>query len=197
MGILDDRLFDPEAYGAEGRGGLLGALPPWLFAAQQLGLPPAWGSVPATAWPAQGAAAPLPSDPSAGRPPAPAAAASAASNRAPLPALNALPSPAAANDPLAAIRAAIPQGLADNANTLLAFGGGALKGGIGQGLSDAARIGLHEADLAQRRRALAAQQAATIAAFRAAGLANPETIAAMHPALARILLAHLHAKPGS
>src|SRR6266481_1159738 len=31
MGILDDRLFGPEAYGAAGRGGLLGALPPWLF----------------------------------------------------------------------------------------------------------------------------------------------------------------------
>jgi len=94
------------------------------------------------------------------------------------------------------MRAFIPQGLSDNANTLLAFGGGALKGGIGQGLSDAARIGLHEADLAQRRNALAAQQAATIAALRGAGLANPETVAAMHPALARALLAHLHARPG-
>ena len=94
------------------------------------------------------------------------------------------------NDP-AAQDAGIPQGLADNSNTLLAFGGGALRGGIGQGLSDAARIGLHESDLVQRRKALTAQQAATIQALRSAGLSNPEAIAAMHPALANLLMSIL------
>src|SRR5262252_1079332 len=99
MGILDERLFGPEGYGDAGRGGLLGSLPPWLYAAQQLGLPPAWDNMPATAWPAFAAA--LPGDPAANRPPVPAPGAAAASNMSgpPLPAPNA-PAAPAAGDPL-------------------------------------------------------------------------------------------------
>jgi hypothetical protein len=37
-----------------------------------------------------------------------------------------------------------------------------------------------------------AQQAATLRALRSAGLSNPEAIAAMHPALARVLLAQAY-----
>jgi hypothetical protein len=113
----------------------------------------------------------------------PAAAGAAPSNANP-----------AGGDLLSELRAAIPQGLADNSNTLLAFGGGSLRGGIGKGLSDAAKVGLHETELLQRRKSLAAQQAATIQALRGAGLSNPDALAAMHPALARILLAHAVAK---
>jgi hypothetical protein len=37
-----------------------------------------------------------------------------------------------------------------------------------------------------------AQQAAILHALRSAGIPNPEAIAAMHPALARLLLAHAY-----
>ena len=40
-----------------------------------------------------------------------------------------------------------------------------------------------------------AQQAATVRALRGAGVANAEAIAAMHPALARVLLAHAYPPP--
>jgi hypothetical protein len=112
-----------------------------------------------------------------------------------------LPRPAAAPMPAAAMAdaagagglppdfwARFGQGLSDNANTLLALGGGTLRGGIGMGAQDAARIGLHEAELAQRRRAAAAQQAATVAALRSLGLGNPAALAAMNPVLARALI---------
>jgi hypothetical protein len=42
-----------------------------------------------------------------------------------------------------------------------------------------------------------AQQAATVRALRSAGLSNPEAIAAMHPALARVLLAHAYRRSPS
>jgi hypothetical protein len=85
-------------------------------------------------------------------------------------------------------RAAIPQNLADNADTLLAFGGGTLRGGLGLGASEAAKIGSHAAQLAQQRRALAAQQAAALLALQARGIPDAAVLAAMHPALARVLL---------
>jgi hypothetical protein len=47
---------------------------------------------------------------------------------------------------------------------------------------------LHEAELGQRRRAAAAQQAATVAALRSLGLGNPAALAAMNPVLARALI---------
>jgi hypothetical protein len=174
MGILPDNLFGPEGFGS---GGLLGGLPAWLFNAQQFGLPPGWANVPSAAQPTAGqtpvqppseSPMPAPSNPSSG-----------------------------IGDILANIRAGIPQGLADNSNTLLAFGGGSLGGGIGKGLTDASKIGLHEADLAQKRKALAAQHTATIQALRGAGFPNAEAIAAMNPALAKLLLAHASPKSNS
>jgi hypothetical protein len=168
MGILPDNLFGSEGLGTTGGGGLLGGLPAWLFDAQQLGLPQSWANTASAAPPS---AAQTPAQPPAG--------------------FSAPPSSSpAGGDFLANLRAAIPQGLADNSNTLLAFGGGALKGGIGQGLTDASKIGVHESDLLKRHKFLSAQQAATVEALRNAGLQNPEAVAAIHPALARVLLAH-------
>jgi hypothetical protein len=85
-------------------------------------------------------------------------------------------------------RAAIPQNLADNADALLAFGGGTLRGGLGLGASEAAKIGAHAAQLAQQRRTLAAQQAAALLALQARGIPDAAALAAMHPVLARVLL---------
>jgi hypothetical protein len=85
-------------------------------------------------------------------------------------------------------RAAIPQSIADNADALLAFGGGTLRGGLGLGASEAAKIGSHAAQLAQQRRALAAQQAAALLALQARGIPDAAALAAMHPVLARVLL---------
>src|SRR5262245_27383597 len=160
----------------------------WLTGAQRPSFPPSlWSSFP-----------PLPSTDNAPAPAAPAAASPApAAPPSPQPPPNlSLPVPA---NPLAGIgdvlrnfRAGIPQALADNSNTLLAFGGGALRGGIGQGLGVAAGVGRQESELAQRRKALNAQQAATIAELRGAGLKNPEQVAAMHPAMARVLLTYLN-----
>jgi hypothetical protein len=179
MGILPDSFsFGLEAFDSK----WLDPAMSWLAGAQRPGFPPSpWSSFPAL--PAGDAAT------TSATPPAPDALPSP-----PPPGLS-LPIPAnpitSIGETLARIRAGIPQGLADNANTLLAFGGGALRGGVGQGASDAARVGLSESELRERRKALGAQQAATIAALRNAGLKNPESVAAIHPALARVLLGYL------
>ena len=182
MGILPDWLsFNPESSDPK----WLDPAMSWLAAAQRPAVvaPSPWSGFPA-----------LPAGDAATTPAAPPAAAASPSPQPPA-ALSSLPIPVnpitSIGETLARIRAGVPQALADNANTLLAFGGGALRGGIGQGASDAARVGLSESELAQRRKALAAQQAATIAALRGAGLANPAAVAAMHPALARVLLGYL------
>jgi hypothetical protein len=170
MGILPDYLSNSESF--------LGEPTSWLADAQRFPLPASpWSAaagagfappppVPPPAQPPSGLSPPVPANPFAG-----------------------------VGDLLGTIRAGIPQALADNGNTLLAFGGGALRGGIGQGASDAARIGLHEFEMVQRRKTHNAQQAATLQALRGAGLSNPEAVAAMHPALARVLLAYLHPRP--
>src|SRR5262245_50715917 len=135
MGILPDYLSVPQSFGDTD---IPDGLPSWLADAQRF--PP----LPPLMW-TGGAVAPPP-------PPAPP------SPPAQPPAGVAPPIPAnpltGIGETLGRIRAGIPQPLADNANSLLAFGGGALRGGVGQGLTDAARIGVTESELAQRRKSL-------------------------------------------
>jgi hypothetical protein len=153
------------------RGGVLAipasamnALPPWLIdAANALAL---------GGWPAQ-------REQQASAPPSP---------QPPLPATAPnVPMPQAANL-FDRTRGAIPQGLADNADALLAFAGGTLRGGLGLGASEAAKIGTHAAQLAQQRHALAAQQAAALNALQTRGIPDAAALAMMNPALARVLL---------
>ena len=87
----------------------------------------------------------------------------------------------------------LDRGLSDNSNTLLALGGGMISGGLGKGLSDAARVGLVEGEQVQKQKTLRQAQQSAYASVKAAGGNEAQAMAAAsNPEILKMMMARIY-----